>query len=114
MGSAGAWAQCLKAYGFKEGDALKYNKNPVDNLESIAKAKIPILHIVSENDRVVPPQENTYLLKKRLEQYGHTFEVISVPKGTAKSNGHHFTHPEPERVVNFIWKHATVTNVNRQ
>jgi lysophospholipase L1-like esterase len=106
LGSAGAWAQCLKAYGLNEDEALRYDQNPVDNLAPIAKAKIPILHIVSENDEVVPPHENTYLLQKRLEQHGHPIEVISVPKGTAKSNGHHFDHPAPGRVVSFVSQHA--------
>ena len=66
LGSADAWAQCLKAYGLNEDEALKYDQNPIDNLAAIAKARIPILHIVSENDRVVPPRENTYLLGARV------------------------------------------------
>ena len=106
LGSADAWAQCLKAYSLNEDEALRYELNPIDKLAEIAKARIPILHIVSENDRVVPPQENTYQLKQRLERLGHTLEVISVPKGTAKSSGHHFDHPASDRVVNFITKHA--------
>ena len=106
LGSANAWKQCLKAYGFSEQQALAYTANPVDKVATIAKAKIPLLHIVSENDQVVPPAENTYLLQKRLEKVGHTLEVISVASGTKKSNGHHFTHPDPDRVVEFIAKHA--------
>lgn len=107
LGSAGAWQQCLQAYGLSEEEALQFNQNPIDHAKTIAKARIPILHIVSENDRVVPPKENTYLLKQRLEQNGHALDVISVAKGTAKSNGHHFDHPEPKRVVDFIVRHAT-------
>ena len=106
LGSAGAWKQCLTAYEMKEGEALEYEKNPVDNVAPIAKAQIPILHIVSENDRVVPPHENTYLLKQRFEKLGHKLAIISVAEGTAKSNGHHFDHPEPARVVDFIARHA--------
>ena len=79
-----------------------YDKNPIDNLAPIVAAKIPILHIVSENDRVVPPAENTYLLKRRLEQLGGAIEIISVAEGTTKSNGHHFEHPDVEKVVDFI------------
>lgn len=106
LGSAGAWSTCLKAYGLTENEAFEYGKNPVDNLSPIASAKIPILHIVSENDRVVPPVENTYLLKKRLEKLGGKVEIISVQEGTEKSNGHHFEHPEPQKVVDFVMKHA--------
>jgi len=106
LGSAGTWLACQKAYGFSEQQALKYDKNPVDNFATIVKAKIPLLHIVSETDRVVPPKENTYLLKTRLENLGGKMDIISVPIGTEKSNGHHFTHPQPKQVVNFITKHA--------
>lgn len=107
IGSAAAWAACLKAYGLNEEEALAYGKNPVDGAGPIADAKIPILHIVSESDRVVPPKENTYLLRKRLEALGHGMDVISVPQGTEQSHGHHFDHPEVDRVVAFIAEHAT-------
>ncbi|MCR9117299.1 MAG: alpha/beta hydrolase [bacterium] len=107
LGSAGTWKQCLAAYKFTEAEALAYEHNPVDNAKQIADAKWPLLHIVSETDRVVPPAENTYLLKSRLAKLGHEMEIISVPVGTEKSNGHHFTHPEPDRVVQFILKHAS-------
>lgn len=113
LGSADAWAECLKAYGLNEDEALRYDQNPIDTLEAIAKARIPILHIVSENDRVVPPQENTYLLKQHLRRHGHTLDVISVAQGTAESNGHHFDHPAPDRVVDFITKHAGATTSSR-
>jgi pimeloyl-ACP methyl ester carboxylesterase len=107
VGSVGAWQQCLKAYGFSAKQGENYDSQPVDKAAIFAKAKIPILHIVSESDRVVPPPENTYLLKRRLEEQGHALDVISVAKGTAKSNGHHFDHPDPDRVVNFVLQHAT-------
>jgi len=106
IGSPPTWAACLKEYGLNEAEALQYTKNPIDAAETIAKAKIPLLHIVSETDEVVPPKENTYLLKRRIEQYGHTLAVISVPQGTKQSHGHHFTHPAQEQVVDFINKHA--------
>ena len=113
LGSKRAWQQCLKAYGFTSKQAAAYRGNPVDQAARIAEAKIPILHIVSENDRVVPPKENTYLLKTRLAKLGCKLEVISVPKGTAKSNGHHFQHPAPQRVVAFIAKHAAPKKTDR-
>lgn len=109
LGSANAWQQCLKAYGFNESLARQYRGNPVDAAATvIAGHGIPVLHIVSENDEVVPPAENTYLLQNRLGNLGVTLPVISVPEGTAKSHGHHFTHPEPERVVEFIMAHDGV------
>jgi len=106
IGSAGAWKQCLAAYAFTEEQALKFSGNPLDHAAVIAKHQIPVLHIVSENDEVVPPAENTYLLQARLKELGHDMPVISVPLGTEKSHGHHFTHPQPYRVVEFIQRHV--------
>ncbi|HBN79676.1 MAG TPA: hypothetical protein DD473_28410 [Planctomycetaceae bacterium] len=107
IGSPQSWQQCLQAYGFTEEQAIEYKQNPVDHAELIAHAKIPLLHIVSENDRVVPPVENTYLLRSRLAELNYPLDVITVMAGTEKSNGHHFTHPDPERVVRFIEEHVS-------
>ncbi len=69
-----------------------------------------MLIIVSENDVIVPPFENTYLLRDRLAKHGHNLEIISVAQGTEKSNGHHFDHPDPNRVVKFILRHAAAVD----
>ncbi|MEZ6132106.1 MAG: prolyl oligopeptidase family serine peptidase [Planctomycetaceae bacterium] len=108
IGSAVAWQQCLAAYGFTEADGLEFQGNPINHAAVIAQHRIPLLHIVSENDVVVPPHENTYVLQQRLQALGHTLPVISVAKGTEQSHGHHFVHPEQKRVVDFIRKHASV------
>lgn len=102
LGSENAWKQCLAAYGFNEEQAASFRGNPIDHARVLAEAKIPMLHIVSENDRVVPPKENTYILQQRLEKLGHRLQLIKVAAGTTKSNGHHFDHPDPKRVVEFI------------
>ena len=50
----------LKVYGFKnEQEAKAYKNNPVDNLAPLAKAGIPIIHVVGMADKVVPVSENT-------------------------------------------------------
>ncbi|MFA8017226.1 alpha/beta hydrolase family protein [Bremerella cremea] len=107
VGSAGSWQRLLTEYGFTEEQALAYDKNPIDNLAPIAAAKIPVMHIVSLNDVVVPPTENTFILAERYRKLGGTMEIIEVEEGTEKSQGHHFTHPDPKRVADFIESHAT-------
>ncbi|QDV25618.1 alpha/beta hydrolase family protein [Aureliella helgolandensis] len=106
LGAPREWQQCLEAYGLSEDEAVQFPQIPVHQTAVIAQARIPLLHIVSESDRVVPPAENTYLVKQRLEAQSGSMEVISVPQGTEKSNGHHFTHPAPDQVVQFILKHT--------
>ena len=105
-GAANEWKQCQAAYELSEEQALKYKLNPVDHFEPIAKAGIPILHIVSRNDDVVPIEENTVELAKRLRASGGSMDVIYVEEGTEKSHGHHFDHPDPDHVVKFISTHA--------
>ena len=106
VGNPSAWKACLRAYGLDASEAKTFQGLPIHHASIVAKAKIPILHIVSENDRVVPPNENTYRLRDALVEHGHTMDVISVPQGTKKSQGHHFDHPAPQRVIDFIRKHA--------
>ncbi len=106
IGSEAAWKKCLAAYGLSANEADRYRGQPIDKAPIIASAKIPILHIVAENDRVVPPSENTYLLRDALRKAGHDMEIISVPKGTEDSQGHHFDHPDPARVIEFIRRHS--------
>ena len=101
-GARNEWQQCLTAFALTEEKVNDFAGSPIHHALVIAKANLPILHIVSENDRIVPPKENTYLLNQQLKQHGHKMEIISVKEGTQKSQGHHFDHPDPDRVVDFI------------
>jgi sialidase-1 len=107
IGHQSTWKNLLKQYDINEEQALAYKRNPIDVLDPIAKARVPILHIVSESDTVVPPTENTYELQKRYLKLGGHMRVMSVEKGTAGSHGHHFTHPDPMTPAEFIINHAT-------
>ncbi len=102
IGHEKTWARLLEEYAMTETEALVYRENPIDVLSSIAAANIPLMHIISLNDRVVPPEENTFVLAKRYRELGGSIEIIEVKEGTEKSNGHHFEHPEPKRVAEFI------------
>lgn len=104
VGSAVTWKNLLKQYQMTEQQALEFKENPIDVLAPIAKQGVPLMNIVSENDRVVPPDENTYVLQKRYEKLGGKMSVTVVKEGTEKSKGHHFTLlPEHiKRAVEFI------------
>lgn len=108
-GHDGTWKTLLKEYGFTHEQALAYKGNPVEvaTLKPIAAAKIPLLTVVSLTDVIVPPTENTFVLAERYRKLGGRIDIIEVKEGTAKSGGHHFTHPDPVRVADFIEKHAS-------
>jgi pimeloyl-ACP methyl ester carboxylesterase len=100
-GSPKDWALFQKVYGLDEAAALRWRGNPIDRLGPIARAKIPILHLVGDADDVVPVEENTTVLAQRYRRLGGRIEVI-VKKGV----GHHpHALPDPTPVVDFIVKH---------
>lgn len=100
-GSAADWQRLLKAYGFKsEEEALAWKSNPVDNLEPLAKAGVPILAVIGAADEVVPVEENIDLLEKRLKELGGKIEVIRKPGG--KHHPHSLKDPAP--IVDFVLK----------
>ncbi|CAA6692166.1 MULTISPECIES: GDSL-type esterase/lipase family protein [unclassified Lentimonas] len=96
------WKQCLKAYGFTENEALAYDKNPLDNLQLLAAAGVPLLHVVGDLDEIVPLAENTAVLKKRYLALGGSIEVIH--KADVGHHPHGLEDPSP--IVAFILKHA--------
>ena len=75
------------AYGMTAADLEKKLKehNPIDRLEPLAKAKVPILHIHGDNDGVVPLKENSQVMLDRYKALGGKMELIVVPgKGHAE------------------------------
>jgi pimeloyl-ACP methyl ester carboxylesterase len=92
-----------KNYGFKdEAEALAWKKNPVDELEALAAAKIPLIHVVGDADDVVPVAENTALIEARYQALGGKFTVIHKP-----GVGHH-PHgvDDPKPLVEFVLEAA--------
>jgi lysophospholipase L1-like esterase/pimeloyl-ACP methyl ester carboxylesterase len=96
------WANLIRVYGFKdEAEAFAYKRNPVDNLEPLARNGISIIHVVGQADSVVPVQDNTDVIEKRYRALGGTIEVIRKP-----GVGHHpHSLPNPEPIVDFILNH---------
>jgi pimeloyl-ACP methyl ester carboxylesterase len=101
-GSPGDWQNVLKVYGLTEAEAMAYKLNPVDNLAPLAKAGVPLLHVVGDADDVVPLAENTAVIKRRYEQLGGQITVIVKP-----GVGHHpHSLRDPAPIVEFFLKHA--------
>ncbi|MDG2213896.1 MAG: hypothetical protein P8M70_08710, partial [Verrucomicrobiota bacterium] len=99
-GGGGAWQGCLKAYGFTEEEALKFMGNPIDGLGPLAKAGVPLIHVVGDADIVVPVTENTAIIEARYKKLGGTIKVIH------KSEVGHHPHSlkDPKRLVDFVLK----------
>jgi pimeloyl-ACP methyl ester carboxylesterase len=79
-GSASEWANVLKAYDFPDdAAAIAYKKNPVDNLEPLAKAKLPLLLVYGDKDSVVPHAENSAVVYERYKALDGPVEQIVKP-----------------------------------
>lgn len=102
-GNPDCWRELVKCYRFRsEKEALDYKKNPVDNLEPLARAGIPLLHVCGDADETVPYDENTAALKREYERLGGRIELI------VKKGGKHHPHglPDPAPIINFVLAHT--------
>jgi pimeloyl-ACP methyl ester carboxylesterase len=98
-GNPPEWEQLLGDYGFaSEAEALAYTGNPVDNLEPLAAAGTPLLHVFGDADEDVPWEENTQVVYERYTALGGHMELIRKP-GVAH---HPHSLEDPAPIVKFI------------
>ena len=102
MGSGGDWQNLKHQYGFTEEEAMATKDIPLYKLEPLAKAGIPILHVIGANDKVVPPAENTFILEKKYRALGGRVTVLINQGGPETAYGHHYPLDNPQRYANFI------------
>lgn len=101
-GSPEDWKVCLAAWGLDENTVKDFKRNPIDRLAPLAKAGVPLLHVVGDADDVVPVKENTDILAERYRVLGGSIEIINKP-----GVGHHpHSLVDPAPIVEFIVKHA--------
>jgi len=97
------WRQLLQAYGMNDEQARAYALNPVDNLEPLATANIPILCVIGDmHDWIVPIEENALKVEERYKKLGGEIEVIRKPKGGHRPH----SLPDPTPIVDFVVRHA--------
>ena len=94
-----AWA--APAFGLTAQQLTKQvsEHNPVDRLEKLAAAAVPILHIQGDSDRVVPHEKNSGLLAERYKVFGGDVEVELIP-----GQGHNMWRGwfESQRLTDFM------------
>ena len=102
-GDPESWKQLMVAYKFKsEAEALDYNDNPIDNLEKLAAAKVPVFHTIGLNDSIVPNVENSFVLVERYVRLGGPAMVYPNTKGKQSLQGHHFPIENLKAGTDFI------------
>ena len=102
-GDPESWKLLLKAYNFKtEQEALNYKDNPIENLENLAAAKVPLLFQIGLHDSIVPPDENTYILANKYIRLGGPAMIYPNTLGKQSLQGHHFPIDDVKGSADFI------------
>ncbi len=102
-GSPSDWERLKKAYGFaSDQEAILSQLNPINQIDLLAKAKIPLLHVCGAVDAVVPLEENSRLVQQRYEALGGPMVLIVKPH----CDHHPHSLEDPTRIVNFVLEHT--------
>ena len=82
-------------------DLMKHN--PVDRIEKLAKAEVPIFHIHGDSDKVVPLESNSALLAERYRSFGGPAKIEVV-----KGQGHNMWDGwfQSQRLTDFVIERA--------
>ncbi|MFN0197801.1 MAG: alpha/beta hydrolase family protein [Planctomycetaceae bacterium] len=101
-GNSGEIPKLLKVYGVAtEEELLNVAVNPIDHLEPLAKAKIPLLHVYGDADTGVPWDENTGVIAERYNKLGGEITLIAKP-----GVGHVHGLDDATPLVEFMAKHT--------
>jgi pimeloyl-ACP methyl ester carboxylesterase len=95
-----------RAYNMTEkelADQLAAN-NPVDRVESLAKAHVPIFHMQGDSDTLVPLEKNSAALERQYRKYGGQMTLMVI-----KGQGHNMWPGwfHSQELVDFIIANAT-------
>ena len=102
-GSETDWNSLMKYYGFaSETDAMRWHKNPVDNVALLVKAGIPLVHVYGDADTIVPWDENTKVMAENVEALGGRIKLF------CKSGCDHHPHGPDNPAVLADWVIANV------
>jgi hypothetical protein len=100
-GNAGSWKGMKDVYGFTtDQELLDATVSPIDKLEPLAKAGVPILIVCGSKDPAVPYEENDAILEERYKKLGGSIEVI------IENKGHTHGMDDPTPILEFIKRYS--------
>ena len=106
QGSPNDWQRWLELNGLTEATANTFTDMPLNGLEGMAAFKIPVLHVISLQDKIVPPEENTFPLIEKYLRLGGPVAVYPMSRGEQTLEGHHFVIEHLDRWADFIQQHS--------
>jgi len=96
------WAEVLVSYGLTDAQAATAKISPIDRIEPVVRAGIPIFGVSGDADESVPYLDNLAVLVTRYRAAGGLIEVVIKPGG--KHHPHSLADPTP--IVNFLLTHV--------
>lgn len=106
IGSAEDWEKWKTIMKLTEEDHSAFTDFPLHNLEGLAAYKVPVIHVIGLNDKVVPNAENTYPLIEKYTKLGGPAMIYPMTRGEQKLNGHHFPIENPQLFADLIQQHS--------
>ncbi len=108
-GSADDWKALIQCYGFKdEAEALAWTRNPVDSLTPLARAGIPLIHVVGDVDDVVPTLENSAIVEQRYTALNGEITVFHKPTVGHHPHGLDDTRPLVDLILRYTGLSASI------
>ena len=96
------WAECAASYGLTEAQLATAKVSPLDRIEPVVRAGIPIFGVSGDADEAVSYKENLAVLVQRYRAAGGLIEIVIKPGG--KHHPHSLT--DPTSIVDFLLKLA--------
>ncbi len=104
-GDAGSWEYFKDTFGYtSDAEALLTKESPIDLLEPLAAAGVPILSICGALDNAVPYEENDKILEERYLALGGDITVV------VENKGHSHGTNDYELFANFTKQHTSVVD----
>jgi pimeloyl-ACP methyl ester carboxylesterase len=96
----------LKAYGLSQEQMRKHldKNNPIDRLDPLARAHVPIFHIHGDADKVVPLEQNTLEFMRRYQGLGGQGDV-AVIHGKGHEEVPEYFHSQ--RLLDFLLRYLS-------
>ena len=90
--STKTWERCLEAWGLDESSAESW-KGPLDGMQTLVDAGVPVMIVAGGADDVVPYSENTGLLERFFRENGG--DITAIVKAGAGHHPHSLHEPSP-------------------
>lgn len=91
--------QCLESYGITEAQLPDFKGSPVDGLEALAAAKVPVFLVLGMKDDVVPVTQHADVLEARYKALGGSVTRWEKPEAGHHPHGLHPVAPLVDAVL---------------